>query len=273
MTMQVNLIAKIEALGTTLKGAKDTKMLTATLKEADGKSWDWSSFHLGIFKEYEVGDVIEIVPKLVFKEGNKWPFRNIESVVGKREASQMTILDVLAGQSDGVTQGSGSVLAVDQGNGQNKAFERRSIERQTSVKLMGEIYKAGCGIDDLQMIAEAIVKAAETVETWLARQGPLANVITPSAPTVIAGNTNGAASTNGAVAAGGKPSPDSYKMETIGDLFTAVKDRYKKAPSDIFDALNVQSKEELLVDTTIEKAWGMLQSIWEGPPEQPPSEN
>ncbi len=269
MTMQVNLIAKIESLGTALKGAKDTKMLAVKLKEADGKSWDWSTFHLDALKEYEVGDVIEIVPKLVFKEGNRYPFRNIDSVVGKREASQMTTLDVLAGQSDGAAKASGSI----QGNDQAKAIERRSIERQTSVKLMAEIYKAGCGIDDLHMVAEAIVKAAETVETWLARQGPLANVITPSAPTGVAGNTNGTASNNGAVAADGQPSPDSYKMETIGDLFTAVKDRYKKAPPDIFDALNVQSKEELLVDTTIEKAWGMLQSIWEGPPEQPLSEN
>ncbi len=42
MTTQVNnLIAKIETLGTALKGDKDTKMVVVKLKEANRKSYEW----------------------------------------------------------------------------------------------------------------------------------------------------------------------------------------------------------------------------------------
>lgn len=267
MTTQVNtLIARIESLATALKGPKDTKMVVVKLKEANGKSYEWSSFHVDAFKEFEVGDVIEIEPKLVFKDGNKWPFRNIEKVIGKREASQINTLDVLAQQPGKEPEAPGSQSSngtYDQG----KAIERRSIERQTSVKLMGEIYKAGCGVDDLQIIAEGIVKAAETVETWLGRQGAVAAIQSPSTP------SSASESTNGAKAPNSTPDLDSFKMETIGDLFTAVKDRYKKTPADIFDALNVTNKEELAINMTIANAWGTLQSIWEGPPTKEQPEN
>ncbi|KKK88566.1 hypothetical protein LCGC14_2741870, partial [marine sediment metagenome] len=88
------LIAKIESIGTGLKGANETKMVLIKLKEANGKVYEWSSFSVGLLEQYQAGDVIEIEPKLVFKEGNKYPFRNIERVLGKREASEINTLDV-----------------------------------------------------------------------------------------------------------------------------------------------------------------------------------
>ncbi len=265
MTTPVNnLIARIESLGTALKGEKDTKMVQMKLKEANGKSFEWSSFHVDAFKEYEVGDVIEIEPKLVFKEGNKYPFRNIERVIGRREASEMNTLDVLAqqpGKSDEAPESTN-------GNDQGKAIERRSIERQQSLKLVVELFKAGCGVDDLESVVAAVIKAAIPFEEHLARQGALAANSASSTPTGAVTHTNGASTSDDA------PRPlDSYKMETVGDLFTAVKDRYRKAPPDIFDALDVQTKEELLVNMTIEVAWGTLQSIWEGPPVKEPITN
>ena len=258
MTTTVNnLIARIESLGTALKGDKDTKMVQVKLKEANGKSFEWSSFHVDTFKEYEVGDVIEIEPKLVFKEGNKYPFRNIERVLGKREASEINTLDVLAQRPGAPAESPGSTNGTyDQG----KAIERRSIERQTSLKLVVELFKAGCGVDDLDDVVAAVIKAAIPLEEHLARQGALAAIPAPSTPTETSTRTNGAKPSDGT------PDLDSYKMETIGDLFTAVKERYKKTPVDIFDALDVISKEELAINMTIEVAWETLQSIWEGPP-------
>lgn len=267
MTTQVtNLIAKIESLGTALKGDKGTKMVQVKLKEANGKSFEWSSFHVDTFKEFEVGDVIEIEPKLVFKEGKKWPFRNIEKVLGKREASEMNSLDVLAQQPGQQPEASGSTNGTyDQG----KAIERRSIERQTSLKLVVELFKAGCGVADLDEVVASVIKAAIPLEEHLARQGALAAIPGPSTPAGAVTQTNGASSTT-------DDTPlalDSYKMETVGDLFTAVKARYKKTPVDIFDALSVTSKEELAINMTIEVAWGTLQSIWEGPPVKEPISN
>lgn len=259
--MANTLIAKIESLQVAIKGDKDTKIQIAKLKEANGKSFEWSTFHENVFDGYEVGDIIEIVAELKFKEGRKYPFRNIGSILGKREASEINTFDVLAQQPSQPTPATG-LTSTNGTYDQGKAIERQSIERQTSVKLMGEIYKAGCGIDDLQMIAEAIVKAAETIETWLARQGAVAVIPAPLTATDAVTHANGASTTDDTARA-----PDSYKMETIGDLFTAVRDRYKgqKTIPDIFDALDVKTKEELLVNMTIETAWLTLQSIWEGP--------
>ena len=255
------LIAKIETLGTALKGEKDTKMVVVKLKEANGKSFEWSSWYVDTFKEYEVGDVIEIEPKLVFKEGNKYPFRNIERVLGRREASEINTLNVLDYQPGKESESSESTNGT-QGNtyDQGKAIERRSIERQTSLKLVVELFKGGCAADDLESVVDAVIKAAIPLEEHLARQGALAHVPGPSVPTGSPTNTNGASPTDGT------PDLDSYKMETVGDLFNAVKARYSKTPADIFDALSVQSTEELLVNTTIANAWGQLNSLWEGPP-------
>lgn len=266
MTTQVNtLIARIESLGTALKGANDTKMVQVKLKEANGKSFEWSSFHVDTFKEYEVGDVIEIEPKLVFKEGNKYPFRNIESVLGKREASEINTLDVLAQQSGKQPETPGSTNGT---HDQGKAIERRSIERQQSLKLVVELFKAGCSVDDLESVVSAVISAAIPFEEHLARQGTIAAIPGPSIPIETSTQTNGVSSSSGT-----PTNTDAYKMETIGDLFTAVKDRYKKAPADIFDALDVTSKEELAINMTIANAWGHLQSIWEGPPVKEPITN
>ena len=258
------LIARIESLGTALKGDKDTKMVLVKLKEANGKSFEWSSWHVDTFKEYEVGDVIEIEPKLVFKEGNKYPFRNIERVLGKREASEINTLNVLDFQPGKESESSGSTNGThDQGNtyDQGKAIERQSIEGQTSLKLVVELFKAGCNVDDLESVVAAVIKAAIPLEKHLASLNTLPAIPASSTPAVAATNTNGASSTDVTPRA-----LDSYKMETIGNLFTAVLDRYKKTPGHIFEALDVDTKEELLVNFTIEQAWGMLQSIWEGPP-------
>ena len=262
MTTQVNnLIARIEQLGTALKGANDTKMVVLKMKEANGKVNDWSSFHMGLLDEYQVGDVIEIEPKLVFKDGNKWPFRNIESVLGKREASQMNSLDVLAGQSQSPASTSEAAMPNDTA----KAIERRSIERQTSIKMVAEVYKAGCSIDDLDSVVEAILKAAQTVETFLAREGSLPTV-TPS----------GSPARSVSTPSNGTPTVSPFKMETIGDLFTAVHKKYngKRKPDDILSALDVESKEELLLLVTPAEAWDQLQGIWDGLTlEETPAEN
>ncbi len=260
------LIAKIETLGTALKGEKDTKMVVVKLKEANGKSFEWSSWHVGTFKEYEVGDVIEIEPKLVFKEGNKYPFRNIERVLGKREASEINTLNVLDFQSGNESESSGSTNGTqDQGNtyDQGKAIERQSIEGQTSLKLVVELFKAGCGVDDLGKVVDAVIQAAIPLEEHLARQGTLATIATVTVPDPDNYGKFVHAPVNGT------PSKalDSHKMETVGDLFTAATDRYKgKTIGDILDALDVKSKEELPVNMTIANAWGILQSLWEGPP-------
>lgn len=266
MTTQVNtLIARIESLGTALKGTNDTKMVQMKLKEANGKSYEWSSWHVDTFKEYEVGDVIEIEPKLVFKEGNKYPFRNIERVLGKREASEINTLDVLANQPGKQPEAPGSTNGT---HDQGKAIERRSIERQQSLKLVVELFKAGCSVSDLESVVAAVINAAMPIEEHLARQGALPAIPAVSAPIETSAQTNGVSSSSGT-----PPDTDSYKMETIGDLFTAVKARYKKTPGHIFEALNVDTKEELLVNSTIKDAWGMLQSIWDGPPVQEPITN
>ncbi len=260
MTTPVNnLIARIESLGTALKGGKDTLMVQVKLKEANGKSFEWSSFHVDTFKEYAVGDVIEIEPKLVFKEGNKYPFRNIERVLGKREASEINTLDVLAQRPGAPAESPGSTNGTyDQG----KAIERQSIEGQTSLKLVVELFKAGCNIDDLESVVAAVIKATIPLEEHLASLKAVATIATVKVPDPDNYGKFVDAPVNGT------PSKalNSYKMETIGDLFTAVKDRYKKAPADIYDALDVTSKEELAINMTIEVAWGTLQSIWEGPP-------
>ena len=269
--MANTLIAKIESLQVAIKGDKDTKIQIAKLKEANGKSFEWSTFHENVFDGYEVGDIIEIVPELKFKEGRRYPFRNIGSILGKREASEINTFDVLAQQPDQPTSATGPAPITgtyDQG----KAIERRSIERQTSLKLVVELFKAGCGADDLGTVVAAVIEAAVPLEEHLAREGVLAFPQSPTGAQPTAA-TNGAADTSPASSSNGKPTPDSYKMETNGDLFNAVKDRYKKTPPDIFDALDVKSQEELLVNMTIETAWLTLQSIWEGPPTQPQSEN
>ena len=242
-------------------------MVLIKLKEANGKIYEWSSFHMGLLETYQAGDVIDIEPKLVFKEGNKWPFRNIERVIGKRDASEINTLDVLAQQPGAPAESPGSTNGTyDQG----KAIERRSIERQTSLKLVVELFKGGCAADDLESVVEAVIRAAVPLEEHLARQGALLTVKVPDPENygkfvdkpVNCNPSNGASST------GDKPRAlDSYKMETVGDLFTAATDRYKgKTIGDILDALDVKSKEELAVNMTIANAWGILQSLWEGPP-------
>ncbi|KKN78119.1 hypothetical protein LCGC14_0353460 [marine sediment metagenome] len=267
--MADTLIAKIESLSSAIKGAKDTKVQIVKLKEANGQSYEWSTFHAATFDGYEVGDVIEIVPALKWRDGQQYPYRNVQSVLGKREVSEINTFDVLAHRPGQTAETSGSTNGTyDQG----KAIERRSIERQTSLKLVVELFKAGCGAGDLDDVVAYVIKAAVPLEEHLARQGALAIPQSPSGAQPTAG-TNGAASSSPASSSNGKPSSDSYKMETVGDLFTAVKARYNKTPPDIFDALDVKTKEELLVNTTVETAWLTLQSIWEGPSAQEEAEN
>lgn len=254
MTTSVNtLIAKIESLGVALKGDKDTKMVVVKLKEANGKSFEWSSWHVDTFENYAVGDVIEIEPKLVFKDGNKYPFRNVERVIGKRDASEINTLDVLAGQSTAPASTDGSALPNDIA----KAIERRSIERQTSIKMVTEVYKAGCSVDDLDSVVEAILMAAKTVETFLAREGSLPNIPAPS----------GSVARSVSTSSNGTPTDSPVKMDTIGDLFTAVHKRYNgtRKPDDILSALSVASKEELSELLTPAEAWDQVQGMWDGP--------
>ncbi len=257
-----NLIAQIEALGAELRGESQTKIHTIKLKESNGKVWEWSTFHESAFDGYKMGDVIEIVPELKWKEGRKSPYRNIGSVVGKREASEMNTLDVFAQQPSQSTPQSEAPESANGTYDQGKPIERRSIERQTSLKLVVELFKAGCNVDDLESVVDAVIKAAIPVEEHLARQGALATIATVKVPDPDNYGKFVDAPVNGTPS----KAPDSYKMETVGDLFTAVLDRYKKTPGHIFEALDVDTKEELLVNSTIEQAWGMLQSIWEGPP-------
>lgn len=265
-TQANNLIARIESMGTALKGENDTKMVQMKLKEANGKTFEWSSFHVGILKEYEVGDVIEIEPKLVWKDGNKYPFRNIESVLGKREASEINTLDVLAQKPGALAEAPGSTNGTyDQG----KAIERQSIEGQTSLKLVVELFKAGCSVDDLESVVAAVIKAAIPFEEHLVSLKAQPTIPAPSVPTGAATHTNGASSTNDESKAA-----DSHKMETVGDLFTAaLRKPFKKSKSDVLDALGCDSQEELLERMTPQTAWGQLQNIWGGPPAKEDTEN
>ncbi len=253
-----NLIAQIEALGAELRGENQTQIQTIKLKEANGKVWEWSTFHATAFDGYKMGDVIEIVPDLKWKEGRKNPYRNIEEIIGKREASELNSFNVFSQQPGKQDEAPGSTNGT---HDQEKAIERRTIERQQSLKMVVELFKAGCGVNDLDDVVAAVIKAAIPFEEHLARQGALAVIPGPSTPTGAVTHTNGASTSDDAPRA-----LDSYKMETVGDLFTAVKERYKKSPPDIFDALDVQTKEELAVNMTIANAWGILQSLWEGPP-------
>lgn len=267
MAQPANLIAEIESKGEKKKG--DNVAVVVDLKEANGRTFQWTSWHKNSFNEYSVGDVIEIVPDLKPNPNGKYPFRNVREVLGKRERSQMNTLDITSFNSAGSAQP--NVSASSNGLSDHaKAVERRSIERQSSVNMVIRLLEGVCSIDDLDQTIDAVLKAAERIEVHYARQGALAGL---QQTVTVPDPENYGQFVQKPVTNGKRSEPatdDPYvppQMVSAGDLFTAAMKRYKKNRTAVLEVFEVSDVDDLLNKVTPEEAWDQLQALWEGPPE------
>ncbi len=266
-----NLIAEIEAMGQQKKG--ENVALVVKLKESNGMSFDWTSWHINAFKDYSIGDVVEIVPELKQREEGKRPYRNIGSVVGKRTPTDINMLDTASGQ---VSASKSSTSASPNGGGrystpEAQVYERRSIERQGSVGRVAA-FLAPMSLDELEANADKILAIAAKFEAHIQRSGGLVwpvaqgqqsrpNQTTSATPNDTSTQTNGS-----------KPQADygDKVPETVLELLNMAIKRFGKNKHEVCMVFSIPDEEWEDIPNragSLTEAWESLVNMWSGPSE------
>ncbi len=263
-----NLIAEIEAKGEQKKG--ENVALVVKLKEANGRSYDWTSWHLNAFNDYNIGDVVEIVPDLKTNPKSQYPFRNIGSVVGKRTNADINTLDITSGEG-----GASKPATPTSFNGggrysspEAQVYERRSIERQGSIGRIAAFLDP-MSLDELEKGMERILSLAGQVETHLQRDGglvwplPQTNPVKPLASTP----QDRSKPSNGS-----KPQADygDKVPENVPELLTMASKMFKKNKHDVCMVFSIPDEEWAdIADRagSLKEAWESLVNMWSGPSE------
>lgn len=265
--MADNLIAEIEAMGQQKKG--ENVAVIVKLKESNGMSFDWTSWHVNAFKDYNIGDVIEIVPELKPNPKSKYPFRNIKQVLGKRDASDINSLDVTAGTTSSKPASSNGGSRYSSPEAQ--VYERRSIERQGSIgKVVAFLERMS--LEDLKKNIDDLLIIAGKIEAHVQRDGGLVWPI---------GRGENAASTQptsrprsihegSAGQSAGQSNPvDTHKMpETVPELLTMAVKRWSKNRRDVCEVFAIPDDEWKDIPMRagdIGIAWETLMKTWDGP--------
>jgi len=273
--MADNLIAEIEAMGQQKKG--ENVAVVVKLKESNGMSFDWTSWHVNAFKDYNIGDVVEIVPELKQREDGKRPYRNIGSVVGKRTKDDINMLDTASGQVSASGSSTSPKTASSNGGGrysspEAQVYERRSIERQGSI---GKVvaFLEQMSLDDLEANLERLLLIAGKIEAHVQRDGGLvwpagATEIGESAPATSRPMSIHEESANGS-SAGQSNRGDTNKIpSTVPELLTMAVKRWGKNRRDVCEIFAIPEDEWKDIPMRagdIGAAWETLMKTWDGP--------
>ena len=266
-----NLIAEIEAMGQQKKG--ENVALVVKLKESNGMSFDWTSWHINAFKDYSIGDVVEIVPELKPNPKSKYPYRNIGSIVGKRTTADINSLDVTSGEVGGSKP---STSASPNGGGrysspEAQVYERRSIERQGSVGRVAA-FLAPMSLDELETNADKILAIATKFEAHIQRDGglvwpqPQGQPTRPIKPPAATPNDQ-SKQTNGS-----KPQTDygDKVPETVLELLNMAIKRFGKNKHEVCMVFSIPDEEWEDIPAragSLTEAWESLVNMWSGPSE------
>lgn len=268
--MADNLIAEIEAMGQKKLGEKGNIALVVKLKEANGRSYDWTSWHINAFSDYNIGDVVEIVPDLKPNPKSQYPFRNIGSVVGKRTKADINTLDITSGELGG---SKATTPTSFNGGGRHstpeaQVYERRSIERQGSIGRVATFLDL-MSLDELEENADRVLAIAAKFEAHIQRDGglvwplPQTNPVKPSAT-----NPQGQRKPSN----GSKPQADYGNKipENVPELLTMASKMFKKNKHDVCMVFSIPDEEwGDIADRagSLEEAWESLVNMWSGPSE------
>lgn len=264
-----NLIAEIEAMGQKKMGDKGTVALVVKLKEANGKSFDWTSWHVNSFNDYSIGDVIEIVPELKTNPKSQYPYRNIGSVVGKRTQSDINTLDITSGDI-GAPKPTTSTSFNGGGrysSPEAQVYERRSIERQGSIgKVLG--FLEHMSLDELDENIGKILIIAGKIEAHVQRDGGL---LWPVQSNPIKSPPASSQSANEPSNGHKSSSPNGNKIpENVPELLTMASKLFRKNKHDVCMAFSIPDEEWAdIADRagSLTEAWESLVNIWSGPTE------
>lgn len=272
-----NLIAEIEAMGQQKKG--ENVALVVKLKESNGMSFDWTSWHINAFKDYSIGDVVEIVPELKQREDGKRPYRNIGSVVGKRTPADINMLDTASGQvsaskpSTSTSFNGGARYSTPEA----QVYERRSIERQGSIGKVVALLEH-FRLEELTVNIDAILEIAGKIEAHVQRDGGLvwpvgrgesgkSTAQSQSAPSngrKPEASNESKSETTGA----GRPN-DGHIPKDVPELLTMASKLFRKNKHDVCMVFSVPDEEWAdIADRagSLEKAWESLVNLWSEPP-------
>ncbi len=268
-----NLIAEIEAMGQQKKG--ENVAVVVKLKESNGMSFDWTSWNINAFKDYSIGDVVEIVPELKQREEGKRPYRNIGSVVGKRTKDDINMLDTASGQVSASNPSTSAKAASSNGaarysSPEAQVYERRSIERQGSVGRVAA-FIAPMSLDELEANADRILAIASKFEAHIQRDGGLVWPVgeTESSESTQATSRPRSIHEGSARQNGGQSRPvDTDKIpETVPELLTMAVKRWSKNRRDVCEVFAIPEdewKDIPMLAGDIGAAWETLMKTWDG---------
>jgi len=270
-----NLIAEIEAMGQQKKG--ENIALVVKLKESNGMSFDWTSWHINAFKDCNIGDVVEIVPELKQREDGKRPYRNIGSVVGKRTKDDINMLDTASGQVSASGSSTSPKTANSNGGGrysspEAQVYERRSIERQGSVgKVLGFLEQMS--LEDLENNLERLLTVAGKIEAHVQRDGGLVWPVgrgESAASTQPISRPRSIHEDSARQGGNGQSNPVDFDIvpETVPQLLTMAVKRWSKNRRDVCDVFAIPEEEWKDIPMRagdIGMAWETLMKTWDGP--------
>ena len=161
-TEQREIIGKVKQI------SDEGKTLTLKLEESDGSDWNWKSFHASEFRnKVEFDKIYKFSVSLVHEEGRRYPWRNLEKVLGPAEmpaSGEMTSRPG-ATPSNGAAQhanGGGDVRSMDQ-----SILTRNSIEAGNAINMVIELMKLGIKPDEMAAALEELTANADKLVDWL----------------------------------------------------------------------------------------------------------
>ncbi len=259
--------------------------LKVKLKEKDGKEFDWTSFHPSDFNDVHIRDYIEIECSFSENPKGKWPYKNIEKLIGP--STQAEHSNAPRANPEGVMsappQTGQSGASGPQFNGRGESPERsNSIERQSSVNAAAKVCEIIAGhypeyfTDLAQVLSHAeenlpqFLKIAESIFNYYGDRAATASP-QPTQPALL---TNGSAPANTERAAGRSEPSESIpqegpyepaKLENVGHLLTAALKRWNHNKETICNFFGVGSPAEIPNSYTMSKAWEALKVHYDGP--------
>lgn len=83
------LIGKVTGVGQRATASGDGSYTVVGIQEANGKSFDWKTFHQNTFKGLEVGKTYEFEIKRPPNPNGQYPYRNLEGLIGEVDPSEV----------------------------------------------------------------------------------------------------------------------------------------------------------------------------------------
>lgn len=223
---------KMEIIGEVTSITDEGDTLKAKIKESNGSEFEWKAFHASAFRgQIEIKKIYRFRVSLVHKDGRKWPYRNLDELVGPAEMPASGEMTSAIKKSGGGGGSSGSFNGSSNGM-EVKSFERHSIEAGNAASMVIELIKAGIPLDDIPAAVEQVLKNADTIVAWYESK----RMAPASAPASAPARSQGAtAKTNG-------------KPTNVGEFLTWCLRTYKLNRKDVEEIL--QSKADEITDFT-----------------------